>query len=176
MIRIEVQPPYSPQIGALVQMMRFARTTTLQDVEGMTVKELDAIPPGFSNSVGMLLAHIAAVDRLYHIFSFQGVNPYSTDDFRPYLGAMSFGKRGERVTGRSLEELLAELEGSRAATLAELAKRDDAWLSTVLTGWDDFQPDQHWAWFHVMEDELSHRGQIRVVRKALKRQPEGAAR
>jgi uncharacterized damage-inducible protein DinB len=29
--------------------------------------------------------------------------------------------------------------------------------------------NQHWAWFHVMEDEVSHRGQMRLIRKALKR-------
>ena len=148
-------------------MMNYARMTTLQAVKGVTAAELDAIPAGFSNSVGMLLAHIAAVDRLYHIFSFQGVNPYRTDDFDPYLGAMTFGKRGERVVGRTLDELLSELEGSRAATLRELSRRDDAWLNSTASGWDDFQPNHHWSWFHVMEDEVSHRGQIRILRKAL---------
>ncbi|MFC5848097.1 hypothetical protein [Deinococcus petrolearius] len=27
-------------------------------------------------------------------------------------------------------------------------------------------PTHHWAWFHVMEDEVSHRGQIRLIRRA----------
>ncbi|WP_156123379.1 DUF664 domain-containing protein [Deinococcus radiopugnans] len=29
----------------------------------------------------------------------------------------------------------------------------------------DDDMNQHWAWFHVMEDEVSHRGQIRILRK-----------
>ncbi|WP_407539824.1 DinB family protein [Deinococcus radiomollis] len=166
-VRLLPSAEYSPRIGTLVEMMAYARMTTLQAVEGMSVSELDAIPPGFSNSVGMLLAHIAAVDRLYQIASFQGLNPYQTAEFQPYLGAMTFGKRGEKVVGRSLESLLADLETARAVTLAELAKQGDAWLDSVMGAWPDFLPNQHWAWFHVMEDEVSHRGQIRVVRKAV---------
>ncbi|WP_029478706.1 DUF664 domain-containing protein [Deinococcus frigens] len=27
--------------------------------------------------------------------------------------------------------------------------------------------NHHWAWFHVMEDEVSHRGQIRILRKRI---------
>ena len=52
---IEPHPPYSPHIGALVQMMEYVRSTTLEAVQDITAEELDSIPDGFSNSVGMLL-------------------------------------------------------------------------------------------------------------------------
>jgi uncharacterized damage-inducible protein DinB len=169
-VRLLPQPGYTPQIGVLVDMMAYARMTTLQAVKGMTLDELDTIPPGFTNSVGMLLAHIEATDRLYQAVSFEGRNPYPDDDFAPYVGAMTMGQSGERVTGRDLPTLLAGLQRTREATLAQLARRDDAWLGEIVQvpGWEDFQPNQHWAWFHVMEDEVSHRGQMRLIRKALK--------
>ncbi|GGR00942.1 DinB family protein [Deinococcus ruber] len=165
--RIEPQPEYTPSIGALVEMMNYARMTTVQAVKGMTKVELDAIPDGFSNSVGMLLAHIAATDRLYHAVCFEGGDPFDTPEYAPYKGAMTFGEEGGRVFDRPLESLLSELEQSRAATLRELAKRDDAWLASRIAapGFEDM--NQHWAWFHVMEDEVSHRGQIRILRKAV---------
>lgn len=166
---IRALPPYSPQIGALVQMMAYARLTTLQAVEEISQAELDTVPTGFSNSVGMLLAHIVAVDRLYQIASFQGINPYAGDEFVPYLGAMTFGARGPKVEGRTLTELLTDLESTRAVTLHEFSQRDDAWLDSIMGAWPHFQPNHHWAWFHVMEDEVSHRGQIRVIRKAIQR-------
>ena len=164
---------YSPHIGALVGMMQYARLTTLQAVEGLGVAELDAIPPGFSNSVGMLLAHITATDRMYQAVSFEDRDAFGADDYAPYLGAMTFGSKGERVQGRSLESLLTDLQETRAHTLSQLAQRDDAWLGTVMTAWPDFQPNQHWAWFHVMEDEVSYRGQIRVIREAIQRTAQG---
>ncbi|WP_161881708.1 DinB family protein [Deinococcus alpinitundrae] len=164
--RIEPQPPYTPQIGALVQMMAYARHTTLQAAEGLSVAELDAVPANFTNSIGMLLAHIAATDRIYQYLSFEGVDPVEPllPEYAPYLGAMTFGAEGERVRGRTLDELLSNLAAVRAVTLSNLAERDDAWLASPLFG----DANQHWAWFHVMEDEVSHRGQIRLLRKALK--------
>jgi len=34
----------------------------------------------------------------------------------------------------------------------------------------------HWAWFHVAEDEISHRGQMRWLRKRLGTSATNAAR
>lgn len=162
--RIEPEPQYTPQIGALAEMMNYARLTTLQAVEGLSVEQLDAVPEGFGNSIGMLLAHIAAVDRAYQIWSFEGRDMGEGDEV--IQGGLSMGKNGTPPpTGQSLETLLAELEASRAATLEVFATKDDGWLASHLpaSGWDDM--NQHWAWFHVMEDEISHRGQIRILRK-----------
>ena len=81
---------------------------------------------------------------------------------------MTFGWKGGKVQGRTLVSLLTELAAIRAHTLSQLSQRDDDWLASALTapGFEDV--NQHWAWFHVMEDEVSHRGQIRILRKALK--------
>ncbi|WP_420595686.1 DinB family protein [Deinococcus sp.] len=169
--RIEPQPPYTPGIGALVEMMAYARFTTLQAVEGLSVDELDAIPDNFTNSIGMLLAHIAATDKIYQYLSFEGLDPMEPllPEYAPYVGAMTFGEQGEKVQGRTLEELLAELDAVRAVTLAEFARKDDAWLASRFTVPYFDYANHHWAWFHVMEDEVSHRGQMRLIRKALAR-------
>ena len=162
-------PGFTPEVGKLVDMLAYARLMTVEAVRGLSVEELDSVPPGFSNSIGMLLAHIAATDRIYQYLSFEGVDPIQDDvsEYRPFVGAMTFGAQGERVQSRSLEELLSQLAEVRAVTLAELARRDDAWLASTTP---NAHMNQHWAWFHVMEDEVSHRGQMRVLRKALKTQ------
>ena len=48
--------------------------------------------------------------------------------------------------------------------------REDEWLASNLQVPDLDSPNHHWAWFHAMEDEVSHRGQIRIIRKSLKAQ------
>lgn len=150
-------------------MLSYARMTTEHAVKGLTVEQPDAVPPGFSNSTGMLLAHVAATDRIYQHLSFRGTDPIDSDlpEYRPYVGAMTFGEKGERVAGRSLEEHLADLRTARQETLAGLARRDDAWLASRLTVPGFEYANHHWAWFHIMKDEVSHRGQIRVIRRAL---------
>ncbi|MPY65789.1 DUF664 domain-containing protein [Deinococcus sp. SDU3-2] len=175
--RIEPEERYSPQIGALVEMMSYVRMTTLADVRGLSAEELWVTPPGFGNSIGALLAHIAAVDRAYHLWSLEGRDLDPERD-AALLGGLSLGREGTPPpTGQGLDALLAELEESRAATLAALAQRDDTWLASRLTvpGFDF--PNHHWAWFHVMEDEVNHRGQIRLIRKLVAPEPqrEGSA-
>ena len=53
----------------------------------------------------------------------------------------------------------------RDDTLKGLASRDDPWLDLSLR----VAPvlNVHWAWFHVVEDEINHRGQIRWLRARL---------
>lgn len=161
------RPGFSPQIGVLVDMMHYARLTTLEAVEGLSLEELEAIPDGFSNSIGILLAHIAATDRLYQRLSFND-DGFNEAEWEQYGGAFSMGREGNRVRDCSLEILLGDLEAVRSKTLDEFALRDDTWPSSRLKAPRCENMNQHCAWFHVMEDELSHRGQIRILRKALK--------
>lgn len=69
------------------------------------------------------------------------------------------------MRGCALEHYLGELAVVRRATLAALAARDDDWLERAVT----LAPrmNNHWAWFHVAEDEINHRGQIRWLRARL---------
>ena len=55
----------------------------------------------------------------------------------------------------------------RARTLKALARRDDAWRDEVHPFGNAKLANQHFKWFHVLEDELSHRGQIVLIRKRL---------
>lgn len=162
---LEADPTFTPQIGTLAAMMAHARTTTLRAVRDLTVEQLDATPAGFRNSIGMLLAHICAVERIHQIISFECRDPFQPDVFEPYRAAMTFGAQGEPVRGRSLDWYLRELSETRAVTLATLARRDDAWLMSGVQapGFDDV--NHHYSWFHVMEDEVNHRGQMRLLRR-----------
>ena len=47
---------------------------------------------------------------------------------------------------------------------------DDAWLHAVDTSWGT-PVSNYFKWFHVFEDELNHRGQIRLLRKLLPADP-----
>lgn len=159
-------PLFTPHIGALIEMLHYTRLTTLHEVAGLTVEQLDTIPAGFGNSVGMLLAHIAAVHRIYHGLSFEGRDVFDDESYAPYRLALDLNEAArEHIRGRELSEYLTELEAASALTMDGLAARDDVWLASDLGAGSGQEMNQHWAWFHVMEDEVNHRGQIRVIRK-----------
>src|SRR3954464_7427370 len=71
LLRIEPLPGYSPAVGRLVGMLLYARATTIAAVDGLTLTELDHLHDDRSNSIGALLAHIAAVERAYQVLTFE---------------------------------------------------------------------------------------------------------
>lgn len=168
-VKIVPLKEYSTQIGLLVSQMNYARKTTLQAVEGLTTAELDFLPSQDGNSIGALLLHIAAVEKGFQIEIFDGRTP-NEQEMLEWGAAYSLGEKGrEAIKGHPLEYYLSKLEEVRERTLEELSKRKDDWLYEDRM-WDHHSSNNYFIWFHVLEDEINHRGQIRVVRKMLSRE------
>ncbi len=155
-LRIEPIAGYSPTIGRLVGMLTYVRSTTLAAVDGMTLAELDHRHDAESNSIGALLAHMAAVERSYQILTFEErlLSPQETERWSTALKLGLDARRSLR--GYPLEHYPEELSAVRRDTLEALRARDDEWMegSVALVP----RINAHWAWFHVAEDEINHRG------------------
>lgn len=171
-LRIEPLAGYSPAIGRLVCMMTYARSTTLAAVQGLSMAELDHLQDAASNSIGALLAHCAVVERSYQVLTFEE-RMLSPAENELMSTALKLGDDGRRsLRGFPLEHYLDELAAVRRVTLEGLAARDDAWLERSVRVAPRI--NAHFAWFHVAEDEINHRGQIRWLRARLpKREPAG---
>lgn len=164
-LRIEPIAGYSPVIGRLVGMLTYARSTTLAAVDGLTTAELDHLHDAESNSIGALLAHVTVVERSYQVLTFEE-RLMSADESERWSVALGLGADGRRsLRGKSLEQYLAELSDVREATLHGLAAREDDWLERSVSVAPRI--NAHWAWFHVAEDEINHRGQMRWLRARL---------
>jgi hypothetical protein len=114
----------------------------------------------------MLLEHCAAVEVAYQCTTFEGRDLNATEMTRWEAG-LRLGKSGrEKLRGRDINYYLQTLKEVRNRTLIEFRKRDDAWLHQEF-------PFQHqtwnnyFCWFHVFEDEINHRGQMRLIAKPL---------
>jgi hypothetical protein len=120
------EPGFTPQISRLVSMMSYARHTTLAEVEGLSVEELDHLHDAESNSIGALLSHLAAVEAWYQASTFDGreLGPNELGDLGP---ALDLGEKARReIRGHDLDYYVQRLKRIRRKTLEELAKRDDA--------------------------------------------------
>ena len=164
-LRIEPLAGYTPTIGRLVGILRYARQTTLAAVEGMSIADLDHLHDGSSNSIGALLAHIAAVERGYQCLMFEERAP-SPRELAAWEPALTLGAEGRRLLrDKPLEHYVQELNEVRRLTLDSLAVRDDTWLERPLRAAPAM--NAHWGLFHVVEEEINHRGQIRWLRARL---------
>ena len=162
-------PGFSPQIGRLVAMMTYARRTTLQAAAGLGVEQLDHLHDPESNSIGALLAHIAGGEVSYQRGSFEG-RGLTAEDRSRWGAALELGERARRqIRGEPLQHYVDALRDVRAQTLRELAQRDDAWLEETTPFWGGHPANNYFKWFHVFEDEINHRGQIRWLRRRVPR-------
>jgi len=163
--RLEPLPGYAPTIGRLVGMLLYARNTTLAAVEGLSIAELDHLQDDSSNSIGALLAHVAAVERGYQYVTFEE-RPPSKEELAALEPALTLGAEARRtLRGKPLEHYVHELGEARRVTFEKLAARDDAWLEQPLRAAPAM--NAHFALFHVAEEEINHRGQIRWLRARL---------
>ncbi len=159
---------YSPRMAELIVMMGYARETTLSEVRNLSQNELDAHPHSFTNSIGMLLEHMAAVETLYQVLTFENrkLNEIEAKRWHAGLKLGDIGK--ESLKGHDIDYYLGNLNEVREKTLSEFAQRTDDWLYEETEWWENENANNYFKWFHVFEDEINHRGQIRLLRRALK--------
>ncbi len=154
---------FTPHISRLVCMMNFARQETLESTKGLTQKHLDTLVSPESNTIGMLLAHIANLERWWQSHTFEGNTTFWNNP------AGLLGEVGrQHIHSHELEYYLNELAAVRQKTLEQLSKRDDAWLHETSPFFSNGKlMNNYFKWFHVLEDEISHRGQIRLIRRKM---------
>lgn len=126
--------------------------------------QLDHLHDEGSNSIGALLAHIAAVERGYQVVTFEEREPTATESDE-WSAALELGDKGRRNTRSRAAVLSRRASAHTRGNARGLAARDDVWLEAPLR----IAPklSAHWAWFHVAEDEINHRGRIRWLRARL---------
>jgi uncharacterized damage-inducible protein DinB len=163
---------YSPQIGVFVSQLTWMRDANgvLSATKGLTQADLDALFDQNANSIGALMLHLAATETYYGMHTFDGMKWDSWPDAvkQKWDPAMNLGDAGRKtIKGHDRDYYVNILHEIRAKTLAEFAKRDDAWLLAVDKTWPWGPTNNLCKWFHVCEHEAHHTGQIALLRKRL---------
>jgi len=164
------KPGYSPQIGTMVSMMTWMRTTVLRSVKGLSQKDLDHLLDDKANSIGALLLHLAATETYYQMNTFDAKPWDSWPDSmkQKWDTPMDLGEPARKaIKGNDLDYYLKILEETREKSLAEFHKRDDNWLMSVDKTWYWGPTNNYCKWFHVCEHESNHNGQIKLLAKRL---------
>nr|WP_227001931.1 DinB family protein [Virgibacillus necropolis] len=150
-------------------MMDYTRMTTLEAVNGLTAEELDYRIDGKGNSIGCLLHHIACVDEVYQIITFEERNPTEEELQKLEVGLNLGEKAHQEIYGNELDFYKERLNQAREHTLERFKKKEDCWLDEVSPFGPKHLANNYFRWFHVFEDELNHRGQIRLIRQHMEK-------
>jgi uncharacterized damage-inducible protein DinB len=154
---------FTPHISRLVCMMNFVREETLEAVKNLTQEQLDHLVTPTSNSIGMLLAHITNLEKWWQSHTFEGNETFWNNP------ASVLGDLGrQHIRGYELAHYLDELTQVRQVTLEQFSKRDDNWLHEITPFFSNGKlMNNYFKWFHVLEDEINHRGQILLIRRLI---------
>jgi Protein of unknown function (DUF664) len=161
---------YSPEIGSLVSMMDWMRSVILGPVKGMTVEQLDYLHDDKANSIGSMLLHLAATERYYQLHTFDGLKWDSWNESikKQWDLPMNLGAEARtKLKGNNLDFYISALAEVRENTHKELRKRDDKWLMSVDEKWFWGPTNNYCKWFHVIEHESNHNGQIKFIKSRL---------
>jgi uncharacterized damage-inducible protein DinB len=166
------RPGYSPQVGSFVSMLTWMREANgvIRATKDLTMEQLDHLFDPAANTIGALMLHLAAAETYYQLHTFGGLKWGSWPDSvkQQWDAAMELGDAGRKaIKGHDRDYYLKILQDTRAKTLTEFAKRDDAWLLAVDKDWPWGPTNNLCKWFHVCEHEAHHTGQIAFLKKRL---------
>lgn len=163
------EPPIKNNIliKNLINQLLFVRGKTISVVENLPVESLDQRVEGGRNSIGTILRHIAAMECHNKAITFRG-RMLDEEERREWYGSLPGQLALGLIHGNSIEYYLQKLENERVTTLASLAAQDDDWLfEETLFKYDKFV-NNYFCWFHYMEDEIAHVGQIKMLLSFIK--------
>jgi uncharacterized damage-inducible protein DinB len=166
------KPGYAPQVGTFVSMLTWMREENgvIRATKGLTKADLDYLVDRNANTIGALMLHLAATETYYQLNTFEGKKWDTWPDpvKQQWDPAMNLGDAGRKtIKGNDRDYYLHVLQETRAKSLAEFSKRDDAWLMAVDKDWPWGPTNNYCKWFHVCEHEAHHTGQIAFLRKRL---------
>jgi uncharacterized damage-inducible protein DinB len=158
---------YTDQISILISMMDWMRSTVLRSVDGITQKELDFLLDEESNSIGAMLMHLAATERFYQIHTFDerewgDFDRKDTDMWN--VGSRLGDAARKELKGKPLSFYTDHLTEVRENTKTMLKTKGDDWLYTKTDFFGGQPTNNYCKWFHVVEHESNHNGQIKYIK------------
>ncbi len=156
----EIKPVkgYSDNIGNMVAMLDDLKSRVTSSVSNLNQKETDFLLDENANRIGAMIMHLAATEVYYQKYTFEG-RQFNEEENEKWGAALSLGDAGrENLVGKPISYYLEIWDEVRAKTKELLKEKDDKWFAKKIGGMNN-----HWAWYHVMEHQANHMGQIRLI-------------
>lgn len=160
---IKPKKGYSPHIGTTVMMLEDLKGRVTNSVANLDQEGTDFLLDEKANRIGALILHLAATEKYYQLYTFEnrGFNKKESD----WDEALSLGaKTRKKLVDKPIQYYLDIWEEVRKESLRLLKTKDDTWFEAQVKG---SSMNNHWAWYHVMEHQANHMGQIRLIIKRI---------
>jgi len=161
---IKPEKGYTPQIGSTVSMLADLKTRVTNSVKNLSLEELDFLLDEKANRIGAMIMHLTATERYYQVYTFEN-RGFNKEEAAQWNTALNLGDAGRaEIVDHPVSYYLNMWDDVRKETLKLLKTKDDKWFREKIK---DANMNNHWAWYHVMEHQANHMGQIRLIIKRL---------
>ncbi|WP_235293489.1 mycothiol transferase [Portibacter lacus] len=164
----QIKPPkgYSAQIGSTVSMLEDLKSRVTNSVKNLNQDETDFLLDDDANRIGAMILHLAATEKYYQVYTFENrsLNKAERDEWDI---AQNLGDNARNVIkDKPITYYLDIWDEVRKETLRLLKEKNDKWFASKIKG---SNMNNHWAWYHVMEHQANHMGQIRLIIKRMEK-------
>ncbi len=159
---IKPEKGYSPQIGTTIAMLDDLKSRVTYSVQGLSQEETDFLLDENANRIGAMIMHLAATEAYYQLYTFEN-RGFNEKERLMWEAALSLGDKGRaQLVDKPISYYLDLWSEVRAETKRLLKTKDDKWFAAKVKSGN---MNNHWAWYHVMEHQANHMGQIRMISK-----------
>ena len=144
----------------MVAMLEGLKHQITEEAQGLSQSETDFKFNEKANSIGALVMHLVATEAYYQIETLEGRQ--WTDEGKSLwgIGAGLNEESKSQLKEKRMRYYLDLWNQLCQKTLDVLKTKDDAWFASEI----DEGTNYHWAWYHVMEHQANHMGQIALVK------------
>lgn len=147
--------------------LNVTKKRVIENVYDLNDDELDYVHDSKTPTIGTLLKHLAATEYWFGIWMFEE-RTLNEKENEFWNGALPLQLLNRKIHSNSLDYYLDLWKQVRAKTLVSFKKVNDKWLYLKTTG----EYNNYFAWFHIMEDHLSHLGQIKSIKSRVRKKYE----
>ncbi len=150
----------------MVSMLEDLKARVTRSVSDITIEETDFLLDDQANSVGAMILHLAATEKLYQVYTPEH-RSLNDEEKAEWDVAKNLGDAARiQIKDKPIDYYLNIWNEVRIETLRLLKTKDDKWFNSNILKTD---MNNHWAWYHVMEHQANHMGQIRFILKRIKK-------
>ncbi|MBC3847597.1 DUF664 domain-containing protein [Winogradskyella echinorum] len=160
----EIKPPkgYSNDIGNMISMLDNLKRRVERHVTNLDQEGTDFLLDENANSPGAIIYHLAATEAYYQVYTFEG-RSFNAEERAKWEMALNLGDEARKeFKNKPIKFYMDIYDEVRAKTKKLLKTKDDDWFKKKVGNMTN-----HWAWFHVMEHQANHMGQLALITKRM---------